>query len=329
MQFAAMASGKQHQWRSFRKLQTRCCCLPSSQVLLAGLLLNVAGGTAKGVVKLAWPIHISKSPMSSSEAASLESPAFGKELAELGLKGFEEYQKQVLPRELELDAPFAEEFRTSDHSRVNLAFLRWQKRVYGEQQKETWNGGPVDHLAGRIELSPRLEEINYTWPELYKNATFRRLRSRINELAKMYLTRSGAEPDVLPKRFKIFAWVEIFKKGDSLRPWARTDGGFLMGRYWPQKKKNAMKFNFEDPRGINPPFGKTHHHEADEGYVSMFPTWASHFITPNLFKKPVVCFAFIVYPDDGNTMDFEDDVTASMVKTEPLQLQNTGQNHRK
>lgn len=46
-------------------------------------------------------------------------------------------------------------------------------------------------------------------------------------------------------------------------------------RYWPQLKKNSLKFNFEDkslgvhvlrkdPRGINPPFGKTHTHMVEE-----------------------------------------------------------------
>ncbi|CAK9086807.1 unnamed protein product, partial [Durusdinium trenchii] len=147
---------------------------------------------------------------------------------------------------------------------------------------------------------------------------FRKLRFHINALSKLYLKRTGHDPRNLPKAFRSFVWVEVFRKGDSLRPSAHTDGGYLMGRYWPQLKKNALKFNFEDPRGINPPFGKTHSHLAEEGDLTMFPTWASHFITPNMKSQPAVCYTFAVYPEDGNTLDFEDDLSGNLIISETM-----------
>jgi len=279
-------------------------------------------------MRLLWPIHISKVPLSQPGVKSLESVEFGKELAELALQGFDTYVNKTLPRELDLDKRFADEFHNSDHSRVNLAFRRWQKRVFGDMNEDIFSDGQpgedildigpqADFLAGTVAQSPRLNEIEYTWPELYKNATFKKLRSRINELAKLYLKRSNMPPENIPKKFRVFIWAEVFRKGDSLSPRAHTDGGLLMGRYWPQMKKNALKFNFEDPRGINPPFGKTHSHATEEAVLSMFPTWASHFITPNMKKGTVVCLCFIVYdPADGGLLDFEDDSTGSFVVTE-------------
>lgn len=45
---------------------------------------------------------------------------------------------KTLPLELELDKAFAEEFNSADHSRVNLAFHRWQKRVYAAQNRDIY-----------------------------------------------------------------------------------------------------------------------------------------------------------------------------------------------
>eukprot|EP00439_Symbiodinium_sp_Y106_P014685 s3939_g2.t1 len=83
----------------------------------------------KGVMKFLWPIHLSSVPLSTPDAEAFESPDFHKELAEIGLRGFQEYVNKTLPKELELDKPFSEAFMTADHSRVNLGFRRWQKRA--------------------------------------------------------------------------------------------------------------------------------------------------------------------------------------------------------
>ncbi|CAJ1367022.1 unnamed protein product [Effrenium voratum] len=272
---------------------------------------------AEVVFDYLWPIHISKVPLSTPGVEAMEPPEFGQALAELALSGFEDYVNKTLPLELKLDADFAEEFHGADHSRVNLAFRRWQRRVYAYANRDIYpesqlsadvleGGWQSEFLAGGWARSMPLKEVNYSWPQLRQSSEFRKLQSHISELAKLYLKRSGSS---FGNKFRIFTWAEVFRKGDALRPSAHTDGGLFMGRYWPQLKKNSLKFNFEDPRGINPPFGKTHTHSIEEGAMSMFPIWASHFITPNMKSRTAVCYAFIVYPEDGNTMDFEDDGT--------------------
>jgi len=50
----------------------------------------------------------------------------------------------------------------------------------------------------------------------------------------------------------------------------------------------------------------------------MFPTWASHFITPNMFDAEVVCYSFLVYPPDGSSVSWGDDLTTQIKLTSPI-----------
>jgi len=274
---------------------------------------------AQGKIALLNPLHFSSVPLSSPKdepgAVALEPPTFGRRLRNIGLRRFREYLHSVLPQELQIDEQMREEFNQLDHgSRVNLAFLRWQKRVYAERE-----GLDVEAMSARGERTPMLPGINYSWPELYDSAEFKKLKVRIGELTRLYLKRTGYKNEDLPKKFNEFVWVEVFEKGDALRPAARTDGAYLLGRYFASAKKGAVKLNFEDTRGINPPYGKTYSHLVYEGNVVLFPTWSSHFITPNMFNYSVVSYCFLVYPEGGNTLHWSDDRTSSITVNLPFQ----------
>jgi|Transcript_56560 hypothetical protein len=281
---------------------------------------QAAGGnpeSVEGQMRMLWPIHFSSMPLSTPEKSSLESPKFGRDLTAIALEGFRRYVESVLPKELEVDKQFAQEFAESDHSRVNLAFLRWQKRVYAERMRVH-----PGTLTGRGDVTPRNPGIDYTWKEFYEDPIYNRLVHRLNQVSKLYLKRTGRAN--LPKKFRIFTWVEVYNFGDAQRPWARTDGAYLMGRYFAQARRGALKFNFEDPRGINPPFGKTYSHTAFEGNLIVFPTWVSHFITPNMQNSTQVCFGFLAYPPDGNSLDWEDDETGAVEVARILDIDKTG-----
>merc|ERR1712094_167930 len=90
-------------------------------------------------------------------------------------------------------------------------------------------------------------------PELYGSPEFAKLKLRIAELTRLYLKRTGYNREDLPKKFHEFVWVEVYDKGDALRPGARTDGAYLLGRYFASAKRGAVKLNFEDPRGATLP----------------------------------------------------------------------------
>jgi hypothetical protein len=256
-------------------------------------------------------------PLSTPEKSSLELPKFGQDLTAIALKGFRRYVDSILPKELEADKQFAEEFAESDHSRVNLAFLRWQKRVFADRL-----GVSPQTLTGRGDASPRIKGIDYTWPEFYDDPIYNKLVHRLTQVSKLYLKRTGYRD--LPRKFRVFTWVEVYNFGDAQRPWARTDGAYLMGRYFAQARRGALKFNFEDPRGINPPYGTTYSHTAFAGNLIVFPTWVSHFITPNMQNSTQVCFGFIVYPPNGNSLDYEDDETGSLEVSRILDIDRQG-----
>lgn len=260
-----------------------------------------------GKVTYLWPVHFSSVPLSKSKAQpqAFEPEEFGTELRNIGLARFNEYLTSVLPKELEIDKEANAEFQKADHSRINMGFFRWQKRVFADHE-----GVPVEQLSARGDLAPRLDGINYSWPELYENRAFRKLKTRITELAKLYNKRAGYKES--PSKFRIFSWVEVYNKGDALRPGARTDGAYLMGRYFADAKSDSLKMNFEDPRGINPPYGKTFSHPVYQGNMVIFPTWVSHFITPNMGDHTAVCFVFLVYPPGGNTLNWRHDSNADI-----------------
>merc|ERR1712107_824664 len=66
---------------------------------------------------------------------------------------------------------------------------------------------------------------------------------------------------------------------------------------------------FEDLRGVNPPFGRTHHHQPQRGELLLFPAWASHFLTPHSGNTSNVFFNFLLWPPGGTSdFDWEDDI---------------------
>jgi len=290
----------------------RASLLPRTLVLACALLVASAGDDGKGAkvqgkITYLWPIHFSSIALSGpgGDNPSLEPIGFGKELASIGMRGFKEYLTKTLPRELELDEELAARWAQSDHSRVNIAFQRWQKRVFADLYRV-----PAEGLTSFGDMAPRLEGINYSWPELYESAAFARLKSRIVELSRLYLKRSGYTD--IPSKFRVFVWVEVYDKGDAMRPGSRVDGAYLAGRYFASVEKGSIKFNFEDPRGINPPFGKTYSHAPFEGNLVLHPVWNSYFMTPNMKSYPAISYAFLVYPAEGSKLNFQDDLTGDL-----------------
>jgi len=260
----------------------------------------------KAKLKLLWPIHFTSVALSSSEKPSFEPADLGAAIAQVSLKGFRKYVNETLPRELEIDQTLAHEFRDADHSRVNKAFRRWQRRAYAIKTRT-----PTSATSGNGQRAPRLKGIDYRWDEFYQHPGIARFHGRIDQLTRLYNKRMGA--DSHKGKFRIFSWVEVFDKGDAHRPMSYTDGAFVMGRYFAQlPEEGAIKMSFEDPRGINPPFGKTFSYEPYEGNIVLFPTWVSHFITPNMKEGTVVSICFVVYASDGETIDWEDDRTGSL-----------------
>eukprot|EP00929_Paragymnodinium_shiwhaense_P072353 TRINITY_DN36728_c0_g3_i1.p1 TRINITY_DN36728_c0_g3~~TRINITY_DN36728_c0_g3_i1.p1 ORF type:complete len:348 (-),score=58.03 TRINITY_DN36728_c0_g3_i1:184-1173(-) len=261
-----------------------------------------------------WPIHFAHMPLSSPRRDSLETAEFGHILRDIGRNGFDKYVQTVLPQELRLDPGFAKVFAESDHSRLNLAFRRWQARTFA-----SYMGIPIRRISVQGEIIPKLEGIDYTWPELYDSAQYKKLIAWVRQLSKVYLKRTGFDEEEAKQKFLVFPWVEVYERGMAMRPMTRTDGAYIFSRYFASVTEGALKFNFEDPRGINPPYGKTASDGVYEGKISLVPSWVSTFLTPNMLNSTAVSYCFLIYPENGK-LSFEDDKTADMKPMKQTQI---------
>lgn len=264
-----------------------------------------------------WPIHFASMPFSDPGQSSFFYPEVGDELAQLAAAKFDEFRTSILPLELKSDSTFAKKFYEADHSRVNLAFQRWQKLVFAEAE-----GVPVYRFLSQDEHASRIQGVNYSWPELYQSRAFKSLKHFVIDITSHYNKKNGFAPGspATEKRFQVMFWAEVFRKGDAMRPGASVNGAFLRGRYYAHCERGAIKHNFEDPRGINPPYGKTHSHPAYNGNLVLFPTWASHFITPNMMNSTIVSFSFMAFPADGGYLDSNDDRTGRTFIQQPIKF---------
>lgn len=269
-------------------------------------------------VKYIWPVSTWAVPLASSDGKGLLEASLASNLAEIGERAFDKYVKEVLPVELKTDPKFAADFAASDASRMNLGFVRWQKRVYSELRKVplielSWDGSPIPHY----------KEVSYAWKEFYGSPDFKKLRHQIDRLSGLYLNNIGKDGERGRRRFRTFIWAEVYRNADSQRPHVHTGAstaGVFFSRY-SSSKEGAQKFSFEDPRGINPPFGKTHNHQPKQGEVLLFPSWASHFITPHRSNSTNVYFNFVCWPPDGAPdLDWEDDATGDYVFRKQLNI---------
>eukprot|EP00747_Dinoflagellata_sp_TGD_P168615 gnl/TRDRNA2_/TRDRNA2_195429_c0_seq1.p1 gnl/TRDRNA2_/TRDRNA2_195429_c0~~gnl/TRDRNA2_/TRDRNA2_195429_c0_seq1.p1 ORF type:complete len:315 (-),score=38.67 gnl/TRDRNA2_/TRDRNA2_195429_c0_seq1:92-1036(-) len=302
----------------------RAVCAACRVYVLASLLYLVdsAGGwvgnaqSVKGSCHELWPIHFSSIPLAGNRKKGGDpfyEPDFGNDLVRIGLEKFKEYISTTLPKELEVDKSFAEEFAAADGSRVQAAFWRWQKQVFADRMKmkDSQFGGMI---GGGNPKNERLPGVNYEWKELYESQEYARLLRAITYLSKKYIRESGWPDRLVPKSFRIFISFEIFSFADYIRPWARTDGAYLSGKYFAKYEQGSQKLAFEDPRGINPPYGKTFHFPPYTGNLVMFPNWVSSFFTPNIKNMTNVVMSFAVYPLDGNDiMDWDAQETAHLV----------------
>merc|ERR1719350_2775121 len=99
-----------------------------------------------------------------------------------------------------------------------------------------------------------------------------------------------------------------------MSPRPRMQGAYLAGRVFTQIIEGAHKYNIDDPRGINPPFGKTFSLMPRPGDMILHPGWTSYTVTPNMKKEPTVCFPFLIYPADKHARRyFNDDLTSNMI----------------
>jgi len=263
-------------------------------------------------IEYVWPLVVLRSAL---EPAGGEDPQqvedWRSQMADIAERGFHRYLKEVLPVELKVDEPFAAEFQVADESRWNLGFLRWQKRVYSKATKISieeilWDGKPV----------PALKGVSYHWDELLSQKTMATIVKRISPILGTYKKVSDANLDLSRnRRIRFIPWVEAYRPGEFQHPHTHT-GSPIVGIIALRCGSESQRIAIEDPRGINPPFGRKYSHAFKQGDVIVFPSWASHLMEPNRHNGTNIFLSFAVQGEEGvKEFDWEDDGIGALVKT--------------
>lgn len=263
-------------------------------------------------IEYVWPLVVLRTAL---EPAGGEDPQqvedWRSQMADIAERGFHRYLKEVLPVELKVDEPFAAEFQVADESRWNLGFLRWQKRVYSKATKISiqeilWDGKPVPSLKG----------VSYHWEELLSQKTMATIVKRISPILGTYKKVSDANLDLgRNRRIRFIPWVEAYRPGEFQHPHTHT-GSPMVGIIALRCGSESQRIAIEDPRGINPPFGRKYFYAFKQGDVIVFPSWASHMMEPNRHNGTNIFLSFAVQGEEGvKEFDWEDDGIGALVKT--------------
>lgn len=264
-----------------------------------------------------WPVTVWNLPLKNfgkdkGQGSEVSDEELVAHVADLAEKGYERYLHEVLPRELEIDTAFAEEFRVSDGSlevrtgtEVNMGFLRWQKRVFSKRSRSpveelNWDGKPV----------PKHPDISYDW-DLYSDRYFNLLLRKVKQTAIKYL---GSFGDRHEGKFRLFPWVEVYRKHDFQRPHVHTGAQCAATFFARSDAATGPKLVFEDVRGMNPPFGQRHEMAPVQGELVLHPSWASHYVAPNQGNTTHVFISFLFWPPNGAPdFDWEDDPSGDFI----------------
>mmetsp|Transcript_56641 Transcript_56641/g.130171 ORF Transcript_56641/g.130171 Transcript_56641/m.130171 type:complete len:328 (-) Transcript_56641:100-1083(-) len=281
-------------------------------------VISALGVPIESTVQYIHPVVTQKFNLASRDGRGLEPAFLARKLSDVAMIQYEDYLQKALPVELEKDPKFRAWYDKEDAGRDNHGFTLWQKRAFALK-----NSLPVNELdMGMGGPFPGYhKEVSYNFDALYNLPEYKTLVSRIEKFTRQYLRHVYPKKAEIPKDYRTFVWAEVFRQNDAKRPHVHP-GAVVAGTFLAALGTNAKStLYFDDVRGVNAPFGRTHEGDLKEGDIILYPSWVSHFITPNLDPTYRVEYSFAVYTYDGpGEFDPEDDSTAEMVQTKKVQL---------
>merc|ERR1712216_104847 len=123
----------------------------------------------------------------------------------------------------------------------------------------------------------------------------------------------------------IVVWPELLGQYEMLLP--QSDPGALVaGALWVHRGAESRRWVFQDPRGINAPFGRRYEVDAAEGTLVLFPPWLSVYVEPGGPLPPdrspppdAVLWRFLLWPPvPRDEWSWVDDPSGSIVRREVL-----------
>jgi len=250
-----------------------------------------------------WGAHVEVIHLT-TDNGGFEPPSFHQRLAMEAIAGWARFRDRIVPG-LPEDHELKEILRQKFAGAFNDGFYRFQKDLFDA-------GGDLEEsLSGRTDEWSRPPGANSSWPEMQELPEYGRLRQIVEALSRRYLIRTGLPPAVaMSLNYSIFSWASVHGPGEFHEPHTHV-GDYHVGVFYAQAGEDAGMLRWGDPRGQNPPFGKTMFHVPKSGDLVLFPAWLSHMVTATVPETSArirrdglkadlrVAFAFNIGPVEG------------------------------
>lgn len=220
-----------------------------------------------------WATHVEVIPLT-TDNGGFEPPGFHKRLAKEAIAGWARFRDEIapgLPR-----GHFLKQFIHQKHAgALNDGFFHFQKNLFEAEG----NLKQALHGRGRGGNPTPPPDANSSWPEMQSLPDYNKLRKYIEFFSRRYLKRGGLAPkEADDLKYSVFNWAAVHGPGEFHGPHTHV-GEYHVGVFYAQAGDDAGKLRFGDPRGQNPPFGKTFFHTPRSGDLVLFPSWLSHMAT--------------------------------------------------
>lgn len=230
-----------------------------------------AGGPWVSEVHSLWSTHMEAVPLT-SDVGGLEPPSFHRRIAAEAINGWRAFRHKIAPG-LPDGHPLKRHLSERHAGALNDAFFHWQKNLF-EQHGNFWRSVEL-----RDPDPNNLQKSNTTWPEMEALPEYQRLRTYVNKLSRRYLVRSGIDPKIAyGLNYSLFNWAAVHGPGEFHGPHTHV-GEYHVAVFYAAVGPGSGKLRFTDPRGHNPPFGRTMTVTPKSGTLYMFPSWLSHMAT--------------------------------------------------
>jgi len=222
-------------------------------------------------------------------------------------------------------------FEDAGRDQHGAAFSRWQRDVLSRHKRNPLRNTSVPVSAtGKVNAVSAEAETSLL--KLLSNSdAYARIRRWAVSLGEHYL-QDAAQLSVSEEApLQAMVWCEALRHADMVGPEAHF-GSVAAGLVWSRQQQSVRRWVFQDPRGINAPFGRRYEVNADEGVAAVFPSFLSYYVEPggpneghDTMAEVALLWRFAVWPPvPESEWSWVDDPLAQVVLRQSSKVQQVG-----
>lgn len=164
-------------------------------------------------------------------------------------------------------------------STSGAAFSRWQRDVLRQNRGNLFRNTSVPVSPAGKSNAVRAEAEASLLQLLANSDAYTRIQRWASGLGVHYLQDAAQLSVSTGTPLQATVWCEALRHTDMIGPEAHF-GSVAAGLLWSRQQQAVRRWVFQDPRGINAPFGRRYEVNADEGVAAVFPSWLSYYVEP-------------------------------------------------